>query len=226
MKNNSLIPATNMSTRIHPSAEVSQKAEIGDGCSIWHHSQVREGAHLGRNCILGKGVYIDAGVWIGDNVKIQNYVSVFHGVTIADGAFIGPHVCFTNDLYPRAINPNGSPKDVNDWVLTPTRVGYGAALGANSVIVCGVNIGDWAMVAAGSTVSRDVPPFGLVRGNPARLKAFVCPCGGRLGARIEIVPPPIGVIGHFANLVCTECGMEFEIPMEQWLRLERKEPRS
>ena len=92
-----------MPVRIHPTADVSSCAVIGEGSSIWHQAQVREGAIIGQNCIIGKGVYIDAGVQIGSNVKIQNYVSVFHGVTLEDGVFVGPHVCFTNDMRPRAI---------------------------------------------------------------------------------------------------------------------------
>ena len=132
-----------MPVRIHPTAEVSEKAIIGEGTSIWHHSQVREGAHLGENCILGKGVYIDAGVTIGKNVKIQNYVSIYHGVTIENGVFVGPHVCFTNDMRPRAINPDGSLKAADDWVLSETLIKHGAALGANSTIRCGVT--HWRM---------------------------------------------------------------------------------
>src|SRR5512142_2718622 len=166
-----------MSIRIHASAEVSDKASIGDGTSIWHNSQVREGARLGNNCILGKGVYIDAGVIIGDNVKIQNYVSVFHGVTIEDGVFIGPHVCFTNDMRPRAVNPDGSLKAADDWVLSETVVKRGAALGANSTIRCGITIGEWVMIGSDSVVTKDVPAYGLVKGNPARLHGFVCACG-------------------------------------------------
>jgi len=135
-----------MTIRIHPTAEVSPKAEIGEGTSIWHHSQVREGVRIGKDCILGKGVYVDAGVTLGDHVKIQNYVSVYHGVTIEDGVFIGPHVCFTNDLKPRAINPDGSLKAADDWVLSLTRIQRGAALGANSTIRCGITIGMWAMI--------------------------------------------------------------------------------
>ncbi|MEM3433520.1 MAG: acyltransferase, partial [Candidatus Methanomethyliaceae archaeon] len=131
-------------------------------------------------CILGKGVYIDVGVTIGNNVKIQNYVSVYHGVIIEDGVFIGPHVCFTNDLLPRAINPDGSLKTGNDWTVTGTLVRRGASIGANSTIRCGVTIGEWAMVGAGSVVTQDVPPYGLVYGNPARLHGFVCPCGVKL----------------------------------------------
>lgn len=169
-----------MSIRIHPSAEVSPKADIGEGTSIWHQAQVREGARIGLNCIIGKGVYVDAGVSLGNNVKIQNYVSVYHGVTIENGVFVGPHVCFTNDLKPRAINPDGSLKAADDWVLSRTLIRQGAALGANSTIRCGITVGAWAMIGSGSVVTRDIPDYGLAWGNPARLQGFVCPCGERL----------------------------------------------
>lgn len=166
-----------MAIRIHPTAEVSESAAIGEGTSIWHHCQVRPGAVIGKNCILGKGVYIDADVHLGDNVKIQNYVSVYHGVMVEDGVFIGPHVCFTNDMRPRAVNPDGSLKSADDWVLSKTLIRRGAALGANSTIRCGIEIGEWAMVGSGSVVTRDVPAYGLVYGNPAHLHGYVCPCG-------------------------------------------------
>jgi acetyltransferase-like isoleucine patch superfamily enzyme len=166
--------------RIHPTSDVSPKAEIGEGSSIWHEAQVREGAHLGRNCIVGKGAYIDFGVHIGDNVKIQNRVSIYHGVTIEDGVFVGPHVCLTNDRLPRAVNPDGSPKSADDWTVSPILVRKGAAIGAHSVVLPGITIGRWAMIGSGSVVTRDVPDYGLVWGNPARLRAYVCPCGHRL----------------------------------------------
>src|SRR5512145_2174021 len=169
-----------MSVRIHPTAEVSPKAEIGEGSSIWHQAQVRENTHIGKNCIIGKGVYIDTGVTLGDNVKIQNYVSVYHGVTIEDGVFIGPHVCFTNDLKPRAVNPDGSLKAADDWTLSETLIRRGAALGANSTIRCGVTVGAWAMIGSGSVVTRDIPDHGLAYGNPARLQGYVCACGEKL----------------------------------------------
>lgn len=153
-----------MPIRIHPTAEVSPQCEIGEGTSIWHQSQVRELAQIGMNCIIGKGVYIDAGVVIGDNVKIQNYVSVFHGVTLEDGVFVGPHVCFTNDLRPRAINPDGTLKGGDDWTLTNTLIRRGASLGANATVRCGVTIGEWAMIGSGSVVTQDIPDFGLAWG--------------------------------------------------------------
>ncbi|MBI5878697.1 MAG: N-acetyltransferase [Chloroflexi bacterium] len=162
---------------VHATADVSLRARIGAGTRIWQHCQVREDAVIGRECILSKGVYVDAGVQIGDRVKIQNGVSVYHGVTLEDGVFCGPHCVFTNDLRPRAINPDGSLKSADDWTLTPTRVCTGASIGAHATIVCGVTIGRWAMVAAGAVVTRDVPDHGLVAGVPARLRAFVCACG-------------------------------------------------
>ena len=199
-----------MTIRIHPSAEVSDKAVVGEGTSIWHQSQVRPGAHLGENCILGKGVYIDSDVHIGNNVKIQNYVSVYHGVTIEDGVFIGPHVCFTNDMKPRAINPDGTIKGIDDWKVSTTLIRMGASLGANSTIRCGVVIGRWAMVGSGSMVTRDIPDYGLTFGNPARLHGFVCPCGEKLQTIEEKAVP------DEVQLKCTACGMEILIPLNTY----------
>lgn len=169
-----------MSVRIHPTAQVSDLAVLGEGTQVWLHCQIRERARLGKNVILGKNVYIDFEVEIGDNVKIQNNVSVFHGVTIEDGVFVGPHVCFTNDKVPRAINPDGTPKSARDWTVSPTRVGYGAAIGANATIVCGVTIGKWAMVGSGAVVTKDVPDYALVLGNPARVVGRVDESGARI----------------------------------------------
>jgi len=201
-----------MTIRIHPTAEVSPKAEIGDGTLIWHQSQVREGVCIGKDCILGKGVYIDTGVILGDHVKIQNYVSVYHGVAIEDGVFIGPHVCFTNDLKPRAINPDGSLKAADDWVLNLTCVKRGAALGANSTIRCGITIGMWAMIGAGSVVTKDIPDYGLAWGNPARLHGFVCPCGERLA---EGEKRNESVLAK-----CRECGQIIDIPLNTWEQIQ------
>jgi acetyltransferase-like isoleucine patch superfamily enzyme len=164
---------------IHPSAEVEAGASIGTDSKIWHLCHIRRGASIGTGCVLGRGVFVDAGVSIGNNVKIQNYVSVYHGVTIEDGVFVGPHVCFTNDLRPRAVNPDMSPKGADDWIVSETRVNAGASIGANSTIVCGVTIGRWAMIGAGSVVTRDVPDYHLVVGSPAHSIGFVCACGNR-----------------------------------------------
>ncbi len=180
--------------------------------SIWHHAQVREKARIGKNCIISKGVYIDAGVVLEDNVKVQNYVSIYHGVIIEDGVFIGPHVCFTNDLFPRAVNPDGTLKTADDWTVVETRIRRGASIGANSTIRCGVTIGEWAMVGAGSVVTRDVPPYGLVYGNPARLHGFVCPCGARLR---EEKREEERVLAR-----CPRCGAQVAIPVSDWEAVE------
>jgi UDP-2-acetamido-3-amino-2,3-dideoxy-glucuronate N-acetyltransferase len=169
-----------MSVRIHPTSEVSAKATIGDGTQIWLFCQVRDNAKIGKGCIFGKGVYIDNDVVIGDNVKLQNNVSVYVGVTIEDGVFVGPHVCFTNDKVPRAVNADMTLKGATDWKVTSTLVKAGAALGANATIVCGVTVGKWAMVGSGSVVTKDVADHALVVGNPARFVAWVCACGERV----------------------------------------------
>lgn len=203
-----------MTIRIHPTAEVSDKIEIGDGSSIWHHAQVREGVKIGTNCIIGKGVYVDADVPIGNNVKIQNYVSVYHGVKIEDGVFVGPHVCFTNDMRPRAINPDGSLKAADDWVLSETLIKKGAALGANSTIRCGITISEWAMIGSGSVVTKDVPAHGLVFGNPAQLHGFVCACGEKLGEATASNKSEATV-----ELICPKCQTKISIPSAVYARL-------
>jgi UDP-2-acetamido-3-amino-2,3-dideoxy-glucuronate N-acetyltransferase len=172
---------------IHPTAEVSNQATVGEGTRIWSHAQVREGAVIGAECNIGKNVYIDFGVSIGSMVKIQNNASVYHGVTVEDGVFIGPHVCFCNDMLPRAITPDGRMKGNDDWEVGPTLVRYGASVGAGSVILPNVTIGSFALIGAGSVVTRSVPDHGLVYGNPARLHGYVCACG-RLLEGVEAPP--------------------------------------
>jgi UDP-2-acetamido-3-amino-2,3-dideoxy-glucuronate N-acetyltransferase len=157
---------------IHPTANVSPQSDIGAGTKVWINVQVREKARIGRNCIISKDVYIDRSVTIGDRCKIQNSVSVYNGVEIGDDVFVGPNVTFTNDRVPRAFN--------TEWKITPTRIANGASLGANSTIICGITIGEFAMVAAGSVVTRDVPPYTLVMGNPARAVARIDKAGNRI----------------------------------------------
>ena len=171
-----------MATRIHPSAYIGASAQVGEGVSVWQNAQVRDGAVIGPRTIVGMGTYIDEGVVIGADCKFQNYVCTYRGLTLEDGVFCGPCVVFTNDMYPRAIAPDGGLKSVSDWTCTPTLVKYGAALGANCTIVCGVTIGRWAMVGAGSVVTRDVPDYALVVGNPARVIGYVNETGERMTA--------------------------------------------
>lgn len=157
---------------IHPTADVSSQAEIDENTKIWNNAQVREKAKIGKNCIISKNAYIDTGVTIGNNVKIQNNVNVYNGVTIEDDVFCGPSMTFTNDLYPRAFN--------QDWEITKTLVKKGASIGANATIVCGVVIGEYSLIGSGSVVTKDVEPYSLVVGNPARKIAEVCKCGRKL----------------------------------------------
>jgi acetyltransferase-like isoleucine patch superfamily enzyme len=166
--------------RIHPTAEISPKALVGAGSRIWHYVQIREGVTIGENCIVGKDVYIDFDVKVGDNVKIQNGAYLYHGLTVEDGVFIGPRAVFTNDLYPRAINPDGGLKGNDDWDLGPITIKYGASIGTGAIIIPNVTVGRFAMVAAGAVVSRSVPDHGLVVGVPAKLSGYVCKCGRKM----------------------------------------------
>lgn len=165
---------------IHSTAEVSLDAQIGSGTRIWHFVHIREGVVIGENCIVGKDVYVDFGVKIGNNVKIQNSALIYHGVTLEDGVFIGPQVCLTNDRTPRAITSGGCLKGNDDWDVGPILVKYGASIGAGSVILPNVTIGQFSLVGAGAVVTRDVPDHGLVVGNPARLVGYVCCCGRKM----------------------------------------------
>ncbi|MFI1991211.1 acyltransferase [Actinoplanes sp. NPDC020271] len=150
---------------IHPSADVEDGARIGAGSKIWHIAHVRSSATVGDECVIGRNVYLDANTVVGSRVKIQNNVSVYQGVTIEDDVFVGPCAVFTNDLRPRAHNA--------DWTITPTLVKRGASIGANATLICGITVGEGAMIAAGSVVTKDVEPYQLVRGNPARPAGWV-----------------------------------------------------
>lgn len=161
---------------VHPQAEVEEGALVGTGTRIWRQAHVRALSEIGEECNIGKGVYVESHVYIGSRVKIQNHVSLFKGVTIEDSVFIGPHVCFTNDMYPRAVTVEGLLKTDDDWVVTPTRVCYGASIGAGAIIICGVTIGAFALVAAGTVVTKSVPPHALVVGNPGSIRGYVCHC--------------------------------------------------
>lgn len=159
--------------KIHPTAEVSKQTKIGQGTSVWHQAQVREGARIGQNCIIGKGVYIDKGVKIGNNCKLENYSCIFRGATIKDGVFVGPGAFVLNDKYPRAITPGGKLKFDSDWEERQTFIGNGAAIGAGAIVLPGIKINEFALVGAGAVVTKDVPPYTLVCGNPAKIAGKV-----------------------------------------------------
>ena len=177
---------------VHESSYVDEGCEIGDGTKIWHFSHVMSGAVIGRHCNIGQNVVISPGVRIGNNVKIQNNVSVYTGVVLDDDVFCGPSMVFTNVTNPRSHVPR---KDE----FRETIVGRGATLGANSTVVCGHRIGRYAFVGAGAVVTRDVPDYALVVGNPARLAGWMCECGVKLrvpaGARYRVS--------------CTACHLEY-----------------
>ncbi len=168
---------TTTETRIAPTADVDERARIGDGSQVWHLAQVREGASIGAGCILGRGSYIGPGVVLGENCKVQNYALVYEPAVLEDGVFIGPAVVFTNDVFPRAVNPDGSRKNADDWHAVGVTVRRGASIGARSVCIAPVTIGRWALVAAGSVVTKDVPDFGVVVGSPARRVGWVGEAG-------------------------------------------------
>jgi acetyltransferase-like isoleucine patch superfamily enzyme len=159
---------------IHPTADVSPKAVIGEGTKIWNQAQVREGTKIGKNCIISKDVYIDQGVMIGDNVKIQNGVSIYRGVQLEDEVFVGPYSTFTNDIRPRSFT--------KDWAVIPTLLRRGSAVGANATVMCGITLGEYSMISAGAVITVDTLPYGLYIGNPARLKGFVARSGFEMEA--------------------------------------------
>jgi acetyltransferase-like isoleucine patch superfamily enzyme len=149
---------------------IASDVRLGDNVTIYHPQLVNlYGCNIGDGCKIGAFVEIRSQVTIGRNVKIQAFAFIPEGVTIEDGVFVGPHVCFTNDKYPRAVNADGSLMSGDDWQIVPTVVRQGAGIGANATIVCGVTIGEWAMVGAGAVVTRDVPDYAIVTGVPAQV---------------------------------------------------------
>ena len=174
-----------MEVYIHPTAEVSPEARIGAGTKIWNLAQVREKSVIGKDCIISKNVYIDTQVVLGDRVKVQNNVNVYHGVEVEDDVFLGPSMTFTNDFYPRAFNA--------DWEISYTKVKKGSSIGANCTIVCGNTIGEYAMIGSGSVVTKDVPDYALMVGNPAKQIGWVCKCGQKLDDKCH----------------CSKCGKDY-----------------
>jgi len=188
-----------MTVFIHDTAIVEPGVELGNNTKIWHHAHVRRGARIGSNCVLGKGVYIDIGVIIGNRCKLQNRVSVYHGVTIEDDVFVGPHVTFTNDLFPRAFN--------QEWETIPTLVKNGASISAGAVIVCGIELGKYCMIGAGAIVTKDVPNYALVYGNPAKIHGFVCKCG----VPIALSPQMEKKKERYIEVTCSKCGTKIKL---------------
>lgn len=164
-------------SRVHPTADVASSAQIGDGSAIWHYAQVREDSVLGENVIVGRGAYVGNGVRIGANSKVQNYALIYEPAVLEAGVFIGPSVILTNDEYPRAVNPDVSQKSGSDWIATGVTIREGASIGAGSICVAPVEIGAWALVAAGSIVTNNVPAFALVAGVPAKRIRWVGKAG-------------------------------------------------
>ncbi len=181
---------------VHPSSVVDAGAQIGVGTKIWHFCHLMPTCKVGENCNIGQNVFIDNNTVIGNGVKIQNNVSVYNGVIIEDGAFLGPSMVFTNVINPRSFIERKSE-------FKKTLIGKGATIGANATIICGVEIGAYALIGAGSVVTKNVPSFALMMGNPARQKGWVSEAGINL---------------HFNNngmAICPETGKKYKLENER-----------
>jgi N-acetylglucosamine-1-phosphate uridyltransferase (contains nucleotidyltransferase and I-patch acetyltransferase domains) len=174
---------------VHESSYVDEPCKIGKGTKIWHFSHIMKDSAIGENCNIGQNVVISPGVTIGNGVKIQNNVSVYTGVICEDGVFLGPSCVFTNVVNPRSFIERKAE-------YRPTIIGKGASIGANVTIVCGHNIGKYALVGAGAVVTKDIPDYAMVVGNPARIAGYVCQCGEKLSFNND-------------EACCNACGKEY-----------------
>ncbi len=181
--------AKHPNVQVHESAYVDEPCEIGEGTTIWHFSHVMERCRIGRNCRIGQNVVISPDVELGDNVKVQNNVSIYTGVILEDDVFCGPSMVFTNVATPRS-------EIVRRGEFVRTLVRRGASLGANSTIVCGIEIGRFAMIGAGAVVTRDVDDYALMLGVPASRAGWVCRCGLTLRVAYEVDLLECGTCGN------------------------------
>jgi acetyltransferase-like isoleucine patch superfamily enzyme len=163
--------------RVLPSADVDNSALLRASTTVWHLAQVRNGADVGEECVIGRGAFVDAGVVVGRACKIQNYALIYAPARLEEGVFVGPAAVLTNDVYPRAIEPDGTPKRAGDWEARGVSVSGGASIGASATVLAGVTIGAWATVAAGAVVTSSVPAYALMVGAPARRIGWVGPAG-------------------------------------------------
>ena len=200
-----------MSVFIHESSYVDDGAVVGDGTKIWHFCHVMPGAVIGERCSLGQNVVVMPGTRVGNNVKIQNNVSIYEGVELEDDVFCGPSMVFTN-----VINPRSAVSRKHEYQRTLVR--RGATIGANATIVCGATLGEYAFVGAGAVVTKDVKPFALVTGVPARQVGWMCRCGEKLAGTgnpeqgaVRPRGPSIPNSAAPARLQCRVCGTSYEL---------------
>lgn len=189
---------------VHPSSFIDEEVVIGNATQIWHFCHVSKGVNIGNSCKIGQNVFIDRNVTIGNKVKIQNNVSVYRGVTLEDYVFCGPSMVFTNVFNPRSAYP----RQESDF--RQTLVKKGASIGANVTIVCGHTIGAWAFIGAGSVVTKDVPDYALVYGNPAQIKGWFCECGEKLQFKK-------------GKAVCRNCHLEYVKKGQRVVKAEKRE---
>jgi UDP-2-acetamido-3-amino-2,3-dideoxy-glucuronate N-acetyltransferase len=175
---------------VHPTAVVDEPADIGEGTQIWHFSHIMLDSRIGKNCIIGQNVFIGSGVVLGSNIKVQNNVSIYDGVILEDDVFCGPSMVFTNVFNPRSFISRKKE-------FRKTVVGKGATIGANATIICGNKIGQYAFIGAGSVVTKDIPGYALVYGNPGRVKGWVCQCA-------------VEIVFRSGKAKCKACGKRYK----------------